>query len=76
MFNSSDCILNNQKLSEQFLIDHIEFFDFEDYTMYCFMSEDTIRQLKDYVNWNYVIKYSNISENFKKEFSEYIIDLE
>ena len=44
--------------------------------MYYFMSEDTIRQLKDYVNWDYVIKYSNISENFKKEFSEYIIDLE
>ena len=48
----------------------IEFFDFEDYTLYYYISEEVIRQLQDYVNWKYVSKYSSLSEEFIREFQD------
>lgn len=63
-----DCILNCQKVSFQFLIEHIKRLDFEDYTLYYGIRENIIRQLKDYVNWEYVSKYSKLSNKFKEEF--------
>jgi hypothetical protein len=36
------------------------------------LSEDFIREFKDYVDWNYISIYQLLSENFIREFKDYV----
>lgn len=41
-------------------------------SMYEHLSENFIREFKNYVNWTYISKHQKLSENFIREFKDYV----
>lgn len=54
-----------KKYSRQKFVDGVNWFEVSSNEV---LSEDFIREFKDYVSWNCMVVYQNISPKFAKEF--------
>ena len=57
-------------LTEEFIREFADMFDWEYISKCQHLSEDFIREFKDYVDWDYISSYQHLSEDFIREFKD------
>ena len=57
-------------LTEEFIREFADMFDWEYISKCQHLSEDFIREFKDYVDWDYISSYQHLSEDFIGEFKD------
>ena len=57
-------------LTEEFIQEFADMFDWEYISKCQHLSEDFIREFKDYVDWDYISSYQHLSEDFIREFKD------
>ena len=68
-------VLKNTPLSEEFVEEHFKLFDLRDIAYLCRyqeLSDEFIRNHADELDWVALYKYGKLSDDLKKEFSNYI----
>ena len=57
-------------LTEEFIREFADMFDWEYISKCQHLSEDFIREFKDYVDWDYISSYQHLSEDFIRKFAD------